>query len=167
LPSAEEGALVKSSDDLLREFFLARHDRNRLRSERAGLLCERSEAMTLDAVEDACAKELADPLWNGSLHVHEAKEPCWKAARKWEETNYRSRFYFDPPMAEWCETCRRRQEVSDAYRASVRKHGGALRGLLRRGKAVAKDGLPQAHGSPGITPAIHPNGERAGKPDPS
>jgi hypothetical protein len=34
-------------------------------------------------------------------------------------------------------------------------------------KAVAKDGLPQAHGSPGITTAIDPNGERAGKPDPS
>jgi (p)ppGpp synthase/HD superfamily hydrolase len=55
------------------------------------------------------------------------------------------------------------------YRAALGKLLDAhARSVLALPEApVAKDGLPQAHGSPGITTSINPNGERAGKPDPS
>lgn len=129
---------MRSTDDIVREFWAVRTLRDKLRAERAGLLCERAETVTQADIEDAQAEAQNDPLAVIVFPAHrEPMEPCWKAARKWEDDGYRSRFYFDPPQSKWCETCRKRQAVSDAYRESVRKHGGALRGLLRRGKALA------------------------------
>ena len=117
---------MRSSDELVRDFYAVRSLRNRLRVERGGLFCERAEPLGVNADLEPVPATQA--------------EPCWKAARKWDDTGSRARFYFDPPPSEWCATCRRRQEVSDAYRESVKRHGGALRGLLRRGRALLPSG---------------------------
>ena len=112
---------MRSSDDLIRDLCVVRALRDRLRAERAALFCERAEPTTVDE--------------NFETHPTQA-EACWKAARKWKDDGYHRRFYLDPPPSQWCESCRKRQEVSDAYREAVRHHGGALRGLLRRGKTL-------------------------------
>lgn len=113
--------MTRSSDELLREFAVIRAHRDRLRRERAALFCERAEAV------------LVDPHTFESL-PREQDEPCWKAARRWDDSQSRARFYFDPPTSQWCASCQRRQIVSDAYREAVKRHAGALRGLLARGK---------------------------------
>jgi hypothetical protein len=118
---------MRCSDALIRDFYAIRTLRNRLKSERDSLLCERHERAELPEGFD----------WDTPLP--EPKPPCWKAARQWErdrDGEPTRRFYLDPPPSEWCAACRRRQEVSDAYRESVRRHGGALRGLLRRGRVL-------------------------------
>ncbi len=127
-----------TSDDLIRKFADVRALRDRLRWERGGLCCERAEVVSVHDLEDAMAEAKSDPLATFELPQPTQAEPCWKAARKWEDTGYRSRFYFDPPQSEWCESCRKRQAVSDAYRATVRQHGGALRGLLARAKVLTR-----------------------------
>jgi hypothetical protein len=135
---------MRSSDEMIRDFWAVRALRDRLRTERASLVCDQ---------EMAHEAALTGTDWDSPIAVSPVPpEPCWKAARKWRDDGYRSKFYFDPPQSEWCENCRKRQAVSDAYRAAVRAHGGALRGLLRRGKALA---------SPQADPAVVPVGELA------
>lgn len=134
---------MRSSDELLREFYQIRATRNRLRRERGACFCLRAEPVTRQDFEDAAAERQSDPLATFEFPEPTQPEACWKHARTWEETDYRARFYFDPPQSEWCEPCRRRQELTEAYREAVRRHGGALRGLLRRGKALSGE-APQA-----------------------
>lgn len=120
---------MRTADDLVREFYAVRALRNRLREERDSLLCERTES-----------GPPADFDWDSGGSLPEVGPPCWKAARQWErdrDGEPTRHFYFDPPESEWCANCRRRQHVSDAYRETVRRHAGALRGLLRRGKTLS------------------------------
>lgn len=132
---------MRSSDELLREFVAIRGRRDELRRDRAGLFCERAE-VSPDDYADAAAEAKQNPCNIFELPQPTKAEPCWKAARKWanddryEPDPERRRFYLDPPPSEWCASCQRRQVVSDAYREAVRQHGGALRGLLRRGRAL-------------------------------
>jgi hypothetical protein len=135
---------MKSSDDLIRDFALARKRRDDLRRERAGLFCARAEPVSPQDYDEAHAEAQSDPMATFVFPEPTQAEPCWKAARKWRDDGYHSKFYFDPPQSEWCEPCRRRQAVSDLYRVAVRRHGGALRGLLSRAKAL----LPAAGEAP-------------------
>jgi hypothetical protein len=151
----DRSRFVRSSDELIREYAATRQHRDRLRRERAGLFCERAEPVTADDYRDAQAEAQSDPLAEFEFPQTTQPEACWKAARKWDDTRYRTRFYFDPPPSQWCESCRRRQSVNDAYRAAVRRHGGALRGLIARGKAVAK---AREAGSASEAPTV-PDGE--------
>lgn len=143
---------MRSSDELIRDFYAARALRDRLRRERAGLFCARAEPVSPQDYADAQCESQSDPLAVFVFPEPTQPEACWKAARKWDHDSYRARFYFDPPQSEWCENCRQRQAVSDAYRAAVRAHGGALRGLLRRGKTLE---------SRQSDPAVDPAGELA------
>lgn len=69
----------------------------------------------------------------------------WTSDRQYEdralagvtESGGYGQLYYDPPMSEWCANCRMRQSVSEEYRQACRAHGGALRGLMRRGKTLA------------------------------
>lgn len=137
---------MKSSDRLLVEFITARDLRDRLKRERDGCFCERAEPMTPRDYEDAAAEAQTDPLATFEFPQPTQAEPCWKAARKWTpETPYSNggKFYHDPPMSEWCATCQRRQKASEDYREAVRRHAGALRGLIRRGKSLAAKTVTQ------------------------
>lgn len=83
------------------------------------------ETMRLRRERAACRCEVAEPPEPevGS----EGVGPCWK---QWEED-----FEDDGvvsrrrPQGEWCETCRRRQQLHDAYCASLPKTAGAKRSL--------------------------------------
>lgn len=131
--------MAKPTDAIVMAFAAARKERDRLRYERAGLLCERVEATNdLDTYEAAASARPA-VMHELAGAGNDPGEPCWKAARRWKDNGpYSPTFYFDPPPAEWCDTCQRRQVVSDAYREAVRKHGGALRAVIARGLAIAK-----------------------------
>lgn len=132
---------VRTSDDLVRDFYAIRKQRDRLKAERDSLLCERHELGVPD-----------DWDWDKGGIRARAGDPCWKSARRWErdrDGEPTRRFYFDPPPAEWCAACRRRQNASDAYRATVKRHGGALRGLLRRGKALSVGAVDPHVADPG------------------
>lgn len=120
---------------VVRRFVEARETRNRLKDERDACFCERAEpslqpgyAMVMDPDDDMPRDTPPSQ-----------PEPCWKAARKRTPVTPYSdggKFYLDPPMSEWCQTCQRRQVASDAYRKSVTAHAGALRGLIRHGKSI-------------------------------
>jgi hypothetical protein len=139
-----KGGMMRSSDELIREFVVIREHRDRLRRERAGLFCSRAEPVTEDDYREAQAEAQAGQVAGFEFPQATQEQACWKAARKWDDTGYRARLYFNPPMSEWCEHCRRRQAVNDAYREAVRRHAGALRGLIARGKAQLR-ALGAAH----------------------
>lgn len=121
---------MDDSDRLLVRFITRRDLRDRLRDERDSLYCERAEPVTqIDPATD--------------LPIQPTQEqPCWKMARKFRDNDsYRAAMYFDPPEAEWCSNCRRREDVTADLRDAVRSHAGALRGLIRRGKSLAAKGI--------------------------
>lgn len=132
--------VARSSDDMLRSFTEIRAARSYFLSERNGLLCERAEPVSQRDHDEAQAEATSDPLATFEFPQPTQEEACWKMARKWEDGPYRARFYFDPPQSEWCESCRRRQKMSEAYRSASRQHGAALRGLIRRGKRLMELG---------------------------
>ena len=138
---------VKSSDAMIADFVAARALRDKLRSERGACLCERSEQPDDAAIQ--AALEGPDPI--------EAGEPCWKAARQWDNNpeHYRARFHFDPPMSEWCATCQRRQALTIQLREAITKHAGALRGLMRRGQVLNRAAFNRI---PGASSAVETDG---------
>jgi len=114
-----------TGDQLIARFVDLRLSRNRVKRERDGLLCERNENGEYVGLDN-----LGMPVFS---------QPCWKAARKrTEPTPYSDGgvFYLDPPPAQWCASCQRREVLTESLRLLVRQHAGALRGLVRRGKAV-------------------------------
>lgn len=128
---------MRSADDLIRDFAEVRAARRHFLAERNGLSCERAEPVSQRDRDEAQAEAQSDPLATFEFPPQPTQpEACWKAARKWEDGPYRARFYFDPPQSEWCASCRRRQEMAEAYRSASRSHGAALRGLLARGKCL-------------------------------
>ena len=114
-----------TGDDLIEAFVRIRLARNRVLTQRDGLLCERHETGELVELDTTDM-----PVFS---------EPCWKAARKrTEPTPYSDgdRLYIDPPPSQWCQSCQQREALTDQYRVLVRQHAGALRGLIRRGKTL-------------------------------
>lgn len=133
--SARPRRIRKSSDTLVAEYAHARLVRDDLRRQRGACFCERAEPVSHIDHAEAASEAKTDPLATFVFPEQTQDEACWKAARKWEDDfgARRTRFYFDPPLAEWCATCRRRQELTEQLREAVRRHAGALRGLLARG----------------------------------
>lgn len=117
-----------SGDALLARYAESRYVRDSLKSGRDACLCERHEAIGQDGTGEA----------------------CWKAAREWtdnvawngEPTGARS-FRFNPPIMEWCETCQRRQALTDQLRLAVKSHAAAKRAVLQRGRALIRKGAGQ------------------------
>ena len=120
------------SDDLLSRYARTRDLRDHVKDARNACLCDRAER----------AANLAELDAQDAAGV---SAPCWKAARQWEDevdwegspTGER-RFYFSPPVAEWCHSCRQRQAFTEQLRAAVREHAAAKRVILQRGRALAR-----------------------------
>lgn len=116
----------KSTDAMVVQYASTRSMRDRLRVARDGCLCERHEGV-------------------GENLEPRIGEPCWKAARQWSDhvdgdgcpTGRRS-FHFDPPIDDWCQTCRQRQAYTVQLRAAVRDHASAKRAILQRGRKLMK-----------------------------
>ena len=120
----------KADDVLLRAYAESRDLRDRVRTARNGCLCYRHEG------------------------VDQSGEPCWKSARQWESNDdperfEMRRFYFDPPMSEWCVSCRQRQEFTEQLRTAVKAHAAAKRAILQRGRALCRAAVDP----PGEAPA--------------
>ena len=111
-----KSTLARSSDDLLRSFFALHEKRNMLRKSRSGYNCARAEPDT-------------------GLQNQNQNLPCWKDG----DVDEQGRWILTP--SEWCDPCQKRQKVNDELRAVAQKHGGALRGLLRRGKRLGAQRL--------------------------
>lgn len=118
---------MKTADDLLRAYAASRDLRDRVLTARNGCLCNRHERV--DMVDG-----IPEP---------QSGEPCWKAARKWESSDdpdrfETRRFYFDPPIDEWCVSCRQRQAFTSQLRTAVKDHAAAKRAILQRGRALVR-----------------------------
>ena len=120
------GAVVrkKGSDDLLMVYATTRDLRDRIKAARDGCSCERHEGF--DLVDGVITDRLG--------------EACWKAARKWSDRgpDLSPEFYLDPPIDEWCATCRNRQAYTEQLRAAVKDHAAAKRSILQRGRALVR-----------------------------
>ena len=120
----------RTSDAILMRYAETRDLRDRLYDARNSRLCERHEGI-------------------GDNREPNSGEPCWKAARQWtdevgwngEPTGHRS-FHFDPPIDDWCTTCRQRQAYTEQLRAAVRDHAAAKRAILQRGRMLVKRDKP-------------------------
>ena len=99
---------MTSSDDLLRTFYAIRAERSRLIALRASFHCARAERF--DPVQDV---------------------PCWKTGRIDEDGRRRA------DTATWCQPCKKRQQAHVALALVSQRHGGALRGLIRRGRSLS------------------------------
>jgi hypothetical protein len=124
---------VKTADDLLRAYAATRDLRDRVLTARNWCLCNRHEGV--DIVDG-----IPEP---------QSGEPCWKAARQWDSTDdlerpEAKRFYLDPPIDEWCVSCRQRQAFTSQLRAAVKDHAAAKRAILRRGRALVRAALVPA-----------------------
>lgn len=135
---SETQVACATSDAMLMRFAEVRQTRDRLRAERDNCFCRLAEPVTPLDMADAAAEAHDDPLATFVFPSPTQVEPCWKAARKWRDDgpDARSGFYLDPPISEWCEPCQRREALTTQLRSAVQAHGGALRGLLRRGRAL-------------------------------
>lgn len=93
------------------EWDQVRRESARLKAQRASFKCEHE-----------CQADYDDM---GRV-THDGDPACWH--------NVRTDQYGDHPLdvSEWCEPCRQRQAVHEAYRAAVRRRQGLLRGLQRR-----------------------------------
>jgi hypothetical protein len=132
---------MRDASDILLFYARTRDLRDRLLKARNGCMCDRHEGY-----------QFVD-----GLPVPRHGEPCWKAARQWDDASYDSygrprRFYFDPPISAWCDPCRARQAYTEQLRAAVRDHAAAKRAILQRGRALARrsdatrDARPAANG---------------------
>jgi hypothetical protein len=112
------------SEVMLARYASTRDLRDRIRDARDECLCERHEGYE----------------WVEDMPVPKSGEPCWKAARHWshDEEGQRDGFYLDPPISEWCQTCRARQAYTEQLRAAVRDHAAAKRAILQRGRALVR-----------------------------
>lgn len=117
---------MKQADALLSCYAGTRDLRDRIREARDGCLCERHEGV------------------DGNFEMRSG-EPCWKAARKWDDViawdgspTGRTNFHFDPPIDDWCATCRQRQAYTEQLRAAVREHAAAKRAILQRGRMLVR-----------------------------
>lgn len=90
----------------------ARQEANRLKSERASFRCEHESE--------------AEYNEHGYLTA-EGVPACWR--QHWQDQQGRD---CTMPVAEWCQPCRDRQVVHEAYSAVVRRRGGLMRSLQRR-----------------------------------
>lgn len=118
----------KTSDQLLRGYAQSRDMRDALKKARNACMCDRSEGV--DMVD--------------GIPTPQVGQPCWKAARQWDngssydDDGAPKRFWFDPPISEWCESCRNRQAYTVQLRAAVRDHAAAKRSILQRGRAMVR-----------------------------
>lgn len=96
-----------------------RRESVRLKAERASFRCEYECEAEYD--------DMGRPTYDGD-------PACWR--------NVRTDQYGDHPLdvSDWCEPCRQRQKVHDAYRMAVRRRQGLLRGLQRRALAAWEEG---------------------------
>lgn len=120
-----------TADALLSRYASTRDLRDKIRRARDGCLCQLHEGV--DIVDGVPEPQIG--------------EPCWKAARKWDrefadEYGKPVPFRFDPPISEWCATCRQRQAYTEQLRASVREHAAAKRSVLQRGRALVRRSKP-------------------------
>ena len=127
--------MKKGADDLLASYARTRDLRDRLKDARNDCMCQRHEGIT----------------WEDGLPVQQIGAPCWKAARKWDESfcddvGKPVPFRFDPPVSEWCDSCRQRQALTEQLRAAVRDHAAAKRSILQRGRAVVRSATHQQGG---------------------
>jgi hypothetical protein len=136
---------AESSDVLLARFVRVRELRDKIRADRDACFCLRAEPVTPTDMADAASEAHDDVLATFEFPQPTQAEPCWKAARKWEDDgpHRNGGFRLDPPISEWCEPCRQRQALTQRLRAAVNEHGGALRGLIRRGRALARKQFDQ------------------------
>jgi hypothetical protein len=115
---------MRTADDLLARYARTRDARDQTRDARNGCQCERCEGINPETLE----------MRSG--------EPCWKAARKWDNDNTPDEepkgFHFDPMPDAWCPTCRQRQAFTEQLRAYVKAHAAAKRALLQRGRALVR-----------------------------
>lgn len=116
---------VKPDSDVLETYARTRDLRDQIRDARDKCLCERHEGVQ----------------WVDGLPEPQSGQPCWKAARQWDngrvdEWGKPVRFYFDPPIGDWCATCRNRQALTEQLRAAVRDHAAAKRAVLQRGRKL-------------------------------
>lgn len=115
---------MKNAERLLSDYARSRDLRDSIRVARDACLCERHEGVGVDLEPRSGA-------------------PCWKSARKWEDViawdgapTGRTTFHFDPPIDDWCATCRQRQAYTSQLRAAVREHAAAKRSILQRGRML-------------------------------
>lgn len=115
---------MKTANALLLGYAQTRDRRDRVRDARDECFCERHEGI-----------EIVD-----GIPTERLGSPCWKAARHWshDEEGQPSGFYLDPPIGQWCATCRARQAYTEQLRAAVREHAAAKRSILQRGRALGK-----------------------------
>lgn len=118
---------MKPADALLSSYAKTRDVRDRLKDARNGCMCQRHEGVDFE----------------DGLPVQQLGAPCWKAARKWDESFCDDEgmpvpFRFDPPISEWCDTCRQRQAFTEQLRVAVREHAAAKRAILQRGRALLR-----------------------------
>ncbi len=118
---------MKPADSLLSSYAHTRDLRDQIKAARNACLCERHEGIE----------------WDGELPIPKSGEPCWKAARTWDaafsdDSGMPVPFHFDPPISEWCDTCRQRQAYTEQLRAVVREHAAAKRAILQRGRALVR-----------------------------
>lgn len=117
-PKRDEAALLAT-------YARTRATRDLIRKGRDACLCERGESgeqVELDA--------------DGMPVFH---APCWKSARK-REGEDGDKFRLDPPISEWCATCRKREALVGQLRHATRQHAAAKRAILARGRALAREG---------------------------
>lgn len=126
--------MKKPADALLSRYASTRDHRDRLKASRDACLCDRHEGVE----------------WKDGVPEQRTGEPCWKAARKWDhevdwsgEPTGRSSFRFEPPITEWCDTCRARQTYTEQLRVAVREHAAAKRAILQRGRSLARKSAAQ------------------------
>lgn len=117
----------RPADALLASYARTRDLRDRVKAARDACFCERHEGY-----------ELVD-----GLPSPKSGTPCWKSARKWDndfcdDSGRPVPFRFDPPIGEWCATCRQRQAYTEQLRAAVRDHAAAKRAILQRGRSLAR-----------------------------
>lgn len=108
------------ASELIARYAATRDLRDRIRDARDACLCERHEG------------------------AERTGEPCWKSARQWTpevawngEPTGRTAFHFDPPIDEWCASCRNRQALTTQLRAAIKEHAAAKRSVLQRGRKLA------------------------------
>ena len=94
----------------------SRREAKRLRGERASMRCEHESQ--------------AEYNEHGSLTA-EAEQACWR--KSWQDSLGRDRTV---PVGDWCEPCRQRQAIHEAYTKAVHRRQALMRWLQRRALAA-------------------------------
>lgn len=80
----------------------------------------------------------AEPNGGTGLVDRSQEEPCWKGR---EDRGEDRRLLVAPEN--WCDGCKKRQEIHEHYRAVVKKRGVAMTTLMRRVGKVSKPPAPK------------------------